>query len=199
MLLLVHCRRPSAAAARLILPFPSHAAPLRGAEQSCLPVHRDRQTGNGSNSMNNLKPTAAALLALLAGLSAAPALAGGNTVTLYKNAGCVCCKRWAGAMKRNGFAVSTVEQPDVTPVKDRLGVPKALRSCHTARIGGYLFEGHVPPDLVKKVLKERPKIAGLAVPGMPAAAPGMDIQSASAPYQVVAFDQNGHSTVYARR
>lgn len=149
--------------------------------------------------MNNLKHTAAMALSALAVGFAAPASAAGNTVTMDKNTGCVCCERWAQAMQRSGFVVKTVEHPDMTPLKDRLGVPTALRSCHTARIGGYLFEGHVPPDLVKKVLKQRPHIAGLAVPGMPAAAPGMDIQGASAPYQVVAFDQSGHRTVYAQR
>lgn len=144
------------------------------------------------------KPLLAA--ALSAGLLAAtPALATGQNVTMAKNTGCVCCERWAEAMKKAGFSVSSIEKPDITPIKDQAGVPTALRSCHTASIGGYVFEGHVPPDLVQKVLKTHPKIAGLAVPGMPLKAPGMDAQGVNTPYQVIAFNKDGRTSVYAQR
>ncbi|MBV8048978.1 MAG: DUF411 domain-containing protein [Paludibacterium sp.] len=118
---------------------------------------------------------------------------------MAKNTGCVCCERWAAAMKQAGFNVKTQEQPDITPIKDKAGVPQALRSCHTAMAGGYVFEGHVPPDLVAKVLKTHPHIAGLAVPGMPLKAPGMDAQGVTTPYQVIAFTKDGHTSVYAQR
>ncbi|TDR80690.1 DUF411 domain-containing protein [Paludibacterium purpuratum] len=140
----------------------------------------------------------AAILAL--GLfSSMPALAASSAITMVKNTGCVCCERWAAAMQKTGFDVTTQEQPDITAIKDKLGVPQALRSCHTATAGGYIFEGHVPPDLVAKVLKTHPKIAGLAVPGMPLKAPGMDAAGVTTPYQVIAFTKDGQTSVYAQR
>jgi len=148
-------------------------------------------------SLPNTKHLLAAVM--LAGLLAMqPALAA-TTVNMAKNTGCVCCERWAAAMRKAGFTVKTTERPDITPIKDKDRVPTALRSCHTATADGYVFEGHVPPDLVAKVLKTRPKIAGLAVPGMPLAAPGMDAQGANAPYQVIAFNKDGRTSVYAQR
>lgn len=146
-------------------------------------------------SASYLRPT----LLVAALLATTPVLAAGPTVTMAKNTGCVCCERWARAMQQAGFTLKTIEKPDITPIKDKAGVPAALRSCHTASVDGYVFEGHVPPDLVRKVLKTRSKIAGLAVPGMPLKAPGMDVQGASAPYQVIAFEKNGRTTVYAQR
>lgn len=121
------------------------------------------------------------------------------TLTMIKNKGCECCERWANTLKPKGFNVNTIALDDVTPVKNQAGIPLALRSCHTAKIGGYVFEGHVPADLIIKVLKDKPKIAGLAAPGMPLGAPGMDIQGASTPYQVIAFTRNGKTSVYAQR
>lgn len=138
-------------------------------------------------------------LALIALLTASAALAAPQQIVMVKNQGCVCCERWAAAAQKAGFGVKTVEMADVTPYKDKVGVPPALRSCHTAKIGGYLFEGHVPADLIAKVVREKPAIAGLAAPGMPAAAPGMDIAGAKAPYQIIAFDHQGHTSVYATR
>lgn len=142
----------------------------------------------------------ASLITLCGLLSANLAQAAAEqTVTMLKNTGCVCCERWASSLKANGFKVKTVELADVTPAKDQAGVPRALRSCHTASIGGYVFEGHVPADLIRKVLRDKPKIAGLAAPGMPLGAPGMEAQGAAAPYQVMAFSRDGKTSVYAQR
>ena len=89
---------------------------------------------------------------------------------------------------------------DLAPIKRKLGVPPALHSCHTAVVEGYVIEGHVPADLIDRLLAERPKVAGLAVPGMPVGAPGMEAPGQAAErYQVLAFDQKGRTTVFASR
>jgi hypothetical protein len=89
---------------------------------------------------------------------------------------------------------------DLAPVKRKLGVPPALQSCHTAVVEGYVIEGHVPADLIDRLLRERPPVIGLAVPGMPVGSPGMEAPGQAAErYQVLAFDQKGRTTVFATR
>src|ERR1051326_412790 len=121
----------------------------------------------------------------------------GAKVTVYKSPTCGCCANWVGAMKRSGFDIDAHNVGDdmLNQLKTTAGVPMALRSCHTALAGGYAFEGHVPPDLVKKVLAEKPKALGLAVPGMPAGSPGMEMGDRKDSYDVMAFDRNGTSWV----
>ncbi len=119
-------------------------------------------------------------------------------MTVYKSPTCGCCGKWVELMRAAGFDVTVSDMPDVSPVKDKQGVPSALRSCHTALVGGYAIEGHVPPDLVKKLLKEKPNAAGIAVPGMPMGSPGMEGDRKDA-YNVVLFDKAGKTTVYATR
>lgn len=100
-------------------------------------------------------------------------------------------------LKAAGFSVESQTVQDLDAVPERMRVPAALRSCHTAVIGGYLVEGHVPAAVVRRLLSERPKIAGVAVPGMPAGSPGMESPSPE-PYQVIAFDTAGRTHVFAR-
>jgi hypothetical protein len=100
-------------------------------------------------------------------------------------------------MRANGFDVTATNVEDMAAVKQKYGVPDKAGSCHTSLVGGYVIEGHVPADVVKRLLAERPKVAGLAVPGMPASAPGMDIPGQ--PYTIVGFDRAGTLTVYERR
>jgi len=89
---------------------------------------------------------------------------------------------------------------DLIPIKRKLGVPRALQSCHTAVVEGYVIEGHVPADVIDRVLRERPSVVGLAVPGMPVGSPGMEAPGqAPERYQVLAFDQKGRATVYTSR
>ena len=123
---------------------------------------------------------------------AAPVFAASGDLTVYKNRGCVCCDNWSATLGSAKLTPHTVAMSDVTPVKDHYRVPLALRSCHTALIRGYVFEGHVPAELIAKVLRERPAIAGLAVPGMPAGAPGREIPGVKpGPWQVIACVRNG--------
>ena len=102
-------------------------------------------------------------------------------------------------MQKAGFKVREVDLDDLTEVKQASGVPMRFRTCHTALVDGYVVEGHVPADLVKKMLAEKPKAAGLAVPGMPIGSPGMEQGDQKEPYDVFLFDKTGKTTVYAKR
>ena len=122
------------------------------------------------------------------------------TVTVYKSPSCGCCGKWVEHMKTSGFPVVTIDTENVAAHKARLGVPPAMGSCHTAEVGGYLVEGHVPAADVKRMLTEKPPIRGLAVPGMPIGAPGME-QGPPSGYQryaVIAFTAQGRTSVFAR-
>ena len=130
-------------------------------------------------------------LTLLLATAAAPALAADpQTVTVYKSPTCGCCKLWVDHIRDAGFEVVTHDVADVTPVKMEHGVPPRLGSCHTALVGGYVIEGHVPAEDIARLLRERPAVAGLAVPGMPMGSPGMEF-GAPEPYDVVAFGKDG--------
>lgn len=115
---------------------------------------------------------------LVAGLLAALALQSALAaqlpeVTVYKDPDCGCCTEWVKHLQDAGFKVRQVNTRNLPVERERLGVPPALASCHTAQVGGYLVEGHVPASAVKKMLAERPAVRGLTIPGMPANAPGM--------------------------
>lgn len=94
-------------------------------------------------------------------------------VTIYKSASCGCCGLYAEHLKQNGFSVKVVEQQDISSIKEKHNIPSDLRSCHTAEVGGYFVEGHVPAEAIIKLLQEKPDITGIALPGMPSGSPGM--------------------------
>jgi hypothetical protein len=118
-------------------------------------------------------------------------------VTVYKDPSCGCCKKWVEHLSANGFAPIARDRGDMEALKDSLGVPVALRSCHTAVSGKYLIEGHVPAADLKRLLSTAPKgILGLAVPGMPSGSPGMETGRTDR-YDVLAFSADGKSRVFA--
>lgn len=119
-------------------------------------------------------------------------------VTVYKTPTCGCCEGWVDHLRENGFSVIVHDQNDLSAVKAANGITPQLESCHTAVIEGYVIEGHVPADLIARLLNERPEIAGLAVPGMPGGSPGME-SSPKEPYQVLAVGKDGRTSVYANR
>jgi hypothetical protein len=123
----------------------------------------------------------------------------GPAMTVYKTPTCGCCAKWVDHMKSAGFKVQVQDMDDLTEIKQASGVPIPIRTCHTAVVSGYVIEGHVPADLVKKVLAEKPKMTGIAVPGMPVGSPGMESGNQKSPYDVVLFDKTGKTTVYAKR
>lgn len=113
------------------------------------------------------------------------------TISVYRSPTCGCCKDWVTHLRQHGFTVVDHVTADMTPVKERLGVPGAARSCHTATIGGYFIEGHVPADDIKRILAQQPQIRGLAVPGMVVGSPGMEVGDRKDPYTVVSVERDG--------
>jgi hypothetical protein len=118
-------------------------------------------------------------------------------MTIYRDPGCGCCLAWASAARRAGYRTRIVDSPDMTQVKRRLGVPQALASCHTAVIEGLVVEGHVPLDRVDRLLRGRPAaVRGVAVPGMPLGAPGMESPDGRhQPFRIYTFDAGGRATI----
>jgi len=135
-----------------------------------------------------------AVVATLAGNRMVMAAASPN-VEVYKSPTCGCCGEWVKHMRANGFSVTVSDVADVDAFRAKAGVPAPLAACHTALVDGYVVQGHVPAADVRKLLAERPKALGLAVPGMPASAPGMD-SSRPSPYQVLLFQADGATRVY---
>ncbi|MGB7212591.1 MAG: DUF411 domain-containing protein [Gemmatimonadales bacterium] len=141
------------------------------------------------------------------GLTVLPRLLEGSSITaaptpitVYKSASCGCCKSWVTYMDANGFAAKAVDLADdaLEAKKAQLGVPDGVRSCHTAVAGKYLVEGHVPADLVRRLLREHPAALGLAVPGMVTGSPGME-GGTPEHYDVVLFQKDGATRTYASR
>ena len=133
---------------------------------------------------------------LLAGILALQAQVKAADVVVYKSPTCGCCSKWVEHMEKNGYSVEVHDVKNVNPIKDKLGIPGQLRSCHTAKIGGYLIEGHVPASDIAQLLKTKPDVAGLATPGMPMGSPGME-GPRKVPYDVMSFTDNGSSAVYS--
>jgi hypothetical protein len=119
-------------------------------------------------------------------------------LTVYKNASCGCCKVWVEHMRKHGFAAKVNDVDNMNPIKERVGVPYGMGSCHTAEVGGYFIEGHVPAEQVARLLKEKPKAKGLTVPGMPIGSPGMEQGDTVQPYEVHLVLPDGTTSVYAK-
>jgi hypothetical protein len=136
----------------------------------------------------------AALLPATSGAMMKPA-----AITVYKDPSCGCCTKWVEHLRASGFAPDVHDRTDMDALKESLGVPAALRSCHTAVAGRYVVEGHVPAADLRKLLATSPaKVVGLAVPGMPAGSPGMEMGGRADRYEVIAFGTKGTTSVFAR-
>ncbi len=119
-------------------------------------------------------------------------------IIVYKTSTCGCCKKWVEHLQAAGFRVAVHDTVDVAGVAARYLVPRRLATCHTALVQGYVVEGHVPVDVIERLLKEGPEIAGVAVPGMPPGSPGMESET-PAHYQILTFDKSGRTAVYGSR
>ncbi|MFC1602049.1 DUF411 domain-containing protein [Pseudomonadota bacterium] len=120
-------------------------------------------------------------------------------ITVYKSPSCGCCKGWVDHLRTEGFNVITHDHQNMDPIKKSAGIPGNLQSCHTALVEGYAIEGHVPAADIKKLLKNRPNIAGLTAPGMPMKSPGMQAAHlAPKDYDVLAFGKNGKTAVFTK-
>lgn len=154
------------------------------------------------NPFKSARPLRLAFLVRAAGfvvaLAAVPAVhAFGEEIVVYKDPNCGCCGKWAEHMRSAGFSVKQIATTEMDDVKRGAGVPKALGSCHTAKVGGYVIEGHVPAADVRRLLSEKPKVAGLAAPGMPMGSPGMESPYPADKYNVVSFTADGRTEVFA--
>lgn len=137
-------------------------------------------------------------LLLIAVLGSAPVLAQSSTpIEVFKNAQCGCCGKWVEHLQQSGFEVSTRNVDDVPRVRKNLGMPDRLGSCHTARAGGYVIEGHVPAADIQRLLREKPRALGLAVPSMPPGSPGME-SAKPVPYQTLLVRTDGSTQVFAQ-
>lgn len=127
-------------------------------------------------------------------------MAGQNlpVMTVYKSPSCGCCAKWVDHMREAGFEVVAQDQQNMGVIKERLGIQPPLGSCHTAEIDGYVIEGHVPASEVRRLLKERPEAAGLAVPGMPVGSPGMEQGDREDRYEVLLFAHDKPPAIFAR-
>jgi hypothetical protein len=123
--------------------------------------------------------------------SAAPA------VDVYKTPTCGCCSKWVELLRADGFTIRVKDLADLSQIKSSHRIPPQLQSCHTATVGAYVVEGHVPVKEIRRLLKERPAVAGIAVAGMPMGSPGMEVGDVKQPYNVMAFDKQGQSRVFA--
>lgn len=142
-----------------------------------------------------MKPLRTAIF--LALLAATPAFAqGAIQVDVYKSASCSCCGGWVEHMRQNGFKVTSHNVADVAAERKKLGMPEKLGSCHSAKIGGYLIEGHVPAADIRRLLKERPKAIGLSVPGMVPSSPGMNGPKTA--YDTLLVGSDGATRVFAK-
>lgn len=120
----------------------------------------------------------------------------GNTLTVYHDPSCGCCTQWIEHMENNGFNVRNISTARMAGVKERLKVPDHLMSCHTAIIGDYVIEGHVPAADVKRLLEQHPRVTGLSVPGMPVGSPGMEYRNRHQAYSVLMFNDSGRTVAF---
>lgn len=117
-------------------------------------------------------------------------------IVVYKSPSCGCCTKWVEYLRKQGFTVVARDTSGMSAVKAELGVPDAMASCHTAMVGGYVIEGHVPAADIERLLKEHPKVVGLSVPGMVTGSPGME-GGTPEHYKVLTFDAKGATTVFS--
>lgn len=121
-----------------------------------------------------------------------------NTITVFKDPNCGCCKEWVTYLRKHAFTVVARDTSDMSGIKATARVPRQLYSCHTAFINGYVVEGHVPAADIQKLLQDKPKVAGIAVAGMPAGSPGMEVPGRADRYDVIAYGRDGSTSVFAR-
>lgn len=124
-------------------------------------------------------------------------MAQATVVEVFKSPHCGCCGGWVEHLRQNGFEVKAHDVDDVPAARKKLGMPDRLGSCHTAKVGGYVVEGHIPAADIRRLLKEKPKALGLAVPSMPPGSPGME-SSKPVPYQTLLVQSDGSTRVFAQ-
>lgn len=148
--------------------------------------------------MNRRNALFALCAAAVCGCSKTTGAPRGPLIVVFKNESCGCCKLWVAHLESAGFATQVHDIDNLGPIKERVGIPYGMGACHTAEVGGYFVEGHVPAQDIERLLSEKPDAKGLIVPGMPAGSPGMEVPS----HQVQAYDvllvaKDGTTSIYA--
>jgi hypothetical protein len=138
----------------------------------------------------------AGVIILLTAATCAEAATDALKITVYRNPSCSCCGGWMDYLTTQGFQPKNVLTSDMNALKQQYGVPNDLASCHTAVINGYVIEGHIPADDIKRLLAERPTVTGIAVPEMPIGTPGMESGDVREPFTVFSFDQQGNTEAF---
>ncbi len=118
-------------------------------------------------------------------------------IVVYRSPTCGCCEKWLAHLKQNNFNIQDIVTDNVQAIKDKYGVPQEMASCHTAIVDGYVVEGHVPAKDILALLKTKPKVIGVSVPGMPKGTPGMEMGGAKDPYDVVSFDRDKRFEIFS--
>jgi hypothetical protein len=138
------------------------------------------------------------LAAMLSMGASTMAQRGAPTVQVYKTPTCGCCANWVTHLQEHGFATQVTEFDDLAEIKAKHNIPGRVQSCHTAVVDGYVLEGHVPAADVRRLLKERPAVLGIAVPGMPIGSPGMEVPNMKPqPFRVMSFDKQGQLQIFS--
>ncbi len=117
-------------------------------------------------------------------------------IVVYRSPTCGCCGKWLKHLEKHQFEVRDVITEDMDSIKQKYGIPRQLASCHTAVVDGYVIEGHVPAADIKTLLKDKPDIIGITVPGMPSGTPGMEMGDRKDAFNVISFDKDGHIKVF---
>ena len=138
------------------------------------------------------------LMAALGFSTTALAAGAAQSIHVYKSPTCGCCTDWVKHLEENGFEVEVTETNNLNPIKADAGLTPALASCHTAFIGDYVIEGHVPASDIQRLIAEASKASGLSVPGMPMGSPGMDMGDRKDHYKVILFNEAGQTRVFAQ-
>jgi len=136
--------------------------------------------------------------AITVALMLAGTAANAASMTVMKSPSCGCCSKWVEHVRAHGFEVKVVNVDDIMAVKAKAGIPQKMASCHTTMAGGYVIEGHVPASDIKKLLAQKPKAKGIAVPGMPIGSPGMEHGDHRQPYQTLLIKADGSTSIFAR-
>ena len=160
-------------------------------------VSGDNNTAGGNNSAVANETSSPATLVSVWDKETKPNYSGITEMTVYRSPSCGCCGVWVDHAKKHGFKIEDIKTEEMEAIKQQHNVPAELASCHTTIIDGYVMEGHIPADDIKRFLAQKPDdLIGLAVPGMPIGTPGMEARDIKQPFQVLAFNDKGETTVY---
>ena len=154
----------------------------------------ENQTLSNQNAIAN--ETNTATLVSVWDRETEPSYSGTKEITVYRSPNCGCCGVWVEHAQKHGFKVKDIKTEEMEALKQKHNVPPQLASCHTTIVDGYVMEGHIPADDIKRFLQEKPKLAGLTVPGMPLGTPGMEAGERKQPFQVLAFNNQGEVKVF---